>query len=562
MHAIVAHKAGCLDKAIDHYSKALRETSPPSTAYLNFAALLRQQSKPQEGVVVLEQGLHRYPNEAGLWNNYGNCLLDLNKGLEALAAHRKALALQPRSIDPRLSLVGNLNNLGFYHLAYSTAFVGYQNAANDEERNRFLLLLTETIFKLEGGEIPANKLDSIIDAVERSLRTGEGSSDPAKISMTLCQLWIQHGNLDKAIEQRGKVLEDVQSMLESDSNAKLKQSFINSWHSLSWNLAIFLLKKGRLDPGWKLYQHGLQVPAEGPQKWQRSLKKPFSEHDVTFWRGESLKNKSILLLGEQGIGDSMMFATLIPSLISEGAKIYLLPGDRLVNTYKRSLPMVHTLSSNDIHSGNIKTSSLDFQSPIGSICQYRFTKLSDYGHCKRFLKSQKSKTEHLREKYLAGRSLPLIGISWQGGGKPNRIPLKSVGLSTLMPIFKGIDALFVSLQYGDDGPHIQKFNAKTGCHVIHDDTIDPIADLDGWLSQVDAMDAVVSIANTTIHGAGGLGVPTMCLVSNKSDWRWIDRGIYKGCYWYQSVEATYQSDDGSWDAAIADVKTWLQKSLM
>ena len=36
-----------------------------------------------------------------------------------------------------------------------------------------------------------------------------------------------------------------------------------------------------------------------------------------------------------------------------------------------------------------------------------------------------------------------------------------------------------------------------------------------------AMDAVLSIANTTIHGAGGLGIPTMCLVSRQSDWRWM-----------------------------------------
>ena len=32
--------------------------------------------------------------------------------------------------------------------------------------------------------------------------------------------------------------------------------------------------------------------------------------------------------------------------------------------------------------------------------------------------------------------------------------------------------------------------------------------MDTWLSQVDAMDYVISVANTTIHGAGGLGKPT------------------------------------------------------
>ena len=83
-------------------------------------------------------------------------------------------------------------------------------------------------------------------------------------------------------------------------------------------MSIQCLKSGRLDPGWSLYEHGLQVPAEGPQRWQRALKKPFTPKEVAIWRGESLAGKRLLLLGEQGIGDSMMFATLIPKLQDEG----------------------------------------------------------------------------------------------------------------------------------------------------------------------------------------------------------------------------------------------------
>ena len=43
-------------------------------------------------------------------------------------------------------------------------------------------------------------------------------------------------------------------------------------------------------------------------------------------------------------------------------------------------------------------------------------------------------------------------------------------------------------------------------------------DMDNWLDQVNACDGVVSIANTTIHGAGGLNIPTLCLLGSSSDW--------------------------------------------
>ena len=85
--------------------------------------------------------------------------------------------------------------------------------------------------------------------------------------------------------------------------------------------------------------------------------------------------------------------------------------------------------------------------------------------------------------------------------------------------------------------------------------------MDGWLSQVAAMDAVISIANTTIHGAGGLGIPTICLVSQKADWRWIEPSIFKGCYWYPSVDAAYQGAKADWEPAVNDASKWLQKQI-
>ena len=80
--------------------------------------------------------------------------------------------------------------------------------------------------------------------------------------------------------------------------------------------------------------------------------------------------------------------------------------------------------------------------------------------------------------------------------------------------------------------------------------------MDEWLSQVDCCDAVISVANTTIHGSGGLKKPTLCLQSRNTDWRWID-GL--DCsYWYQSVDALSQKKDGSWDLACEKVLPWVE----
>ena len=263
----------------------------------------------------------------------------------------------------------------------------------------------------------------------------------------------------------------------------------------------------------------------------------------------------MLLLGEQGIGDAMMFATLLPRLQQEGAQVFLFPGDRLLQIYRRSLPDVVVLSADDLRSGAYGREQFDLQSPLGSICQYRFPHLSDYAPRSPFLKANPEQTASLRGRYHDGR--PLIGLSWQGGGKANRIAMKSIGLKQLAPLLQRSDCRFVSLQYGDDAPHLERFRKATGIDVLHDDSIDPLGDMDGWLSQVAAMDAVLSIANTTIHGAGGLGIPTLCLVSQQADWRWIEPDLHQGCYWYPSVEAAYQGDRGNWQPALGQASRWL-----
>ena len=132
----------------------------------------------------------------------------------------------------------------------------------------------------------------------------------------------------------------------------------------------------------------------------------------------------------------------------------------------------------------------------------------------------------------------------------------------LIPLLRSLDVdgiTFVSLQYGDDSAIVSKASSKTGVQVIHDDSMDPVSDFVGWLPQVAAVDCVLSVANTTVHAAAMLGKPTFCLVSNQSDWRWINPSIYEGNYWYKDVHCSYQSDNGDWDAALIDAKIWLKQ---
>ncbi len=563
--ALELHKQGQTEQALPLYEQILKSEHPPIISFLNASAIWRSQQKYELSISCLKRGITLYPYEPGLWNNLGNCYLDTNATILAISNYRRALALEPSFVDSRISLASCLREIGFVQLAYAIIKVRYIPSNSDEERQRLLIPLVETILTLsiEGDEkFHPHDLDGFAQLVEKEVQQQVGSEDPIRAGLLLTELWMKVDQLDRALTNRNKLIAITNDFLNSPEkkHLKLKTSFHDSWNSLSWNLAIKLLKQGRLKDGWRLYEHGLRVPAKGPQRWQRSLKKPFTPAEVPLWQGEPLQGKRLLLLGEQGIGDSMMFATLIPRLQKEGAQIALFPGDRLVNIYKRSLPEVTVFTRDDLIQGHYKASDFDLQSPLGSICQYNFDELTEYGPCRTFLKADPIQTAQLRQRYSDGR--PLVGISWQGGGRADRIPLKSLKLKQLTSILQRSDFRFVSLQYGDDGPHLEKYRKSSGIDVLHDETIDPLRDMDGWLCQVAAMDAVVSIANTTVHGSGGLGIPTLCLVSQQSDWRWIDPKVFKGCYWYPSVDASYQDQKGNWQTALHEASDWLDRRFL
>ena len=78
-----------------------------------------------------------------------------------------------------------------------------------------------------------------------------------------------------------------------------------------------------------------------------------------------------------------------------------------------------------------------------------------------------------------------------------------------------------------------------------------------WLNQVNVCDVVISIANTTIHGAGGLRKPTLCLLGKKADWRWLEDKETRKSYWYPTVGIAREDETRNWDNAFAKVRQWL-----
>ena len=123
----------------------------------------------------------------------------------------------------------------------------------------------------------------------------------------------------------------------------------------------------------------------------------------------------------------------------------------------------------------------------------------------------------------------------------------------MLPLFQIKGKSWISLQYGAVNDELKEFNRKHELNIIIPEDVDPLKDMDRWSSLVKCCDRVVSAANTTIHGAGCLGIPTTVILGVNPDWRWLGEQSNE-CYWYKSVSIVRQSEIGNWASAIDQVK--------
>ena len=428
-----AHKKGEIDLAETKYKEALKRNCKDKRAFANLAAILRSKGESLEAAKVANEGLKQCgQNSPILLNTLGNALKDLGRLVEAINTYRRAIKHAPDYMDPKYSLISSLEDAGYVNLAnLCTKSMVRHYGMRDET------LITRLIAKEVDQACKENR------GVSKNVEVVLSHLDEKKIEKKglpehwfhMSQLCLSKDKNEEAIEFHKRGIKALEKTYISNSDHNIREKILKLRTISSWNFGCGLLRNGNFSMGWKLYEHGLRAPAEGKQRWQRSLYKPFSSSKIKPWKGENLSGKRILLLGEQGIGDTMMFITMLPKLISEGAEITVLVPHRLEKIYKRSLTKCDVISDTTFRNTQIDPAHFDYQSPLGSVPQYRFTNVDEFNKINFSLRSDVDKTLKLREKYQEGkRHRKILGISWQGGGTKDRIESKSVNIEKLIKL--------------------------------------------------------------------------------------------------------------------------------
>jgi hypothetical protein len=274
------------------------------------------------------------------------------------------------------------------------------------------------------------------------------------------------------------------------------------------------------------------------------------------WDGGDLTGRSILIrytpkgrIG--GIGDELRLARFIAPVAQRACRCIVLAEPRLVPILRRSFPEV-----------DVRARGLDDAAALAevNVVAYYETIALHYAKTAEEMRSSfvplrpdPFRVASIRQRYGRVSPGPLIGISWWSSNEKKDIP----DLESWAPLLRRNRANFVSLQYGDIAHDLELLEGLADCHIIRDDQIDQLVDLDGFAAQIAALDAVVSISNSTIDMAGMLGVSTVHIRDDKSSAAWPPSGPSP---WYPDMIFVYKQCR-PWREVFAEARVRLEQMI-
>ncbi len=491
-----------LDAAESAFRRALASRPDHAAALNNLGSVLRQAGRHDEAEAACRRAIEADPGLVDAQVNLGIVLTESERFAEAEVSLRRAVSIAPESAQAHDSLGLLLNALE----RFEEAEAAHRQALELAPESAAAYYNLGVVLKEQW------KIDEAGAAYRQAL---EISPEYDEVHNNLGTVMLILGRIDEAESAYRRAIEITPDYADAH-----------------FNLSVILCLTGRLAEGWSEYEW----------RWRRRGVdlRPFGQ---PMWDGTPLDGRTILAWAEQGIGDEIQFAGLIPDLMKSGASIVVECAPRLVPLFTRSFAGVEVVPRQDPPLSHLDDPSIDFQVPMGSLCKWFRSDLSRFPERRGYLLADEDRVRDLRGRYDNGGGDLVVGIAWRNA-KRDTLGKIAPDLMEWNPIFRVPGFRFVNLQFGDTHEERAAIKARTGHELIHDTEIDPLVNLDDFAAQVAALDLVISTDNSTVAVAGALGVPVWTLVSAVPSWIWMqDR---EDSPWYPTMRLFRQTERGDW----------------
>lgn len=295
------------------------------------------------------------------------------------------------------------------------------------------------------------------------------------------------------------------------------------------NLGLSLMAQHRWEEGWKYYSASI-----GTENRRNVRYRPQGKEEPV-WDGSP--GKTVVIYGEQGLGDEICAASMLPDAIRDSKRVIVDCDKRLAGLFRRSFPKASVYGTRWAKPGDKerwKESQDDIEASISGFELGQFYRKSnaDFPGTP-FLVADPDRVAMWKGLW-ATKKKPVIGIAWTGGTWHNAGEHRKLPLAEWKPIFDAVDAHWVSLQYKDATTEIE------GTPVVQYPYGTLTPDYDDTAALVASLDLVIAVQTSVNHLAGALGVPAWAMIPKVSQWRYGEKG--DSLPWYSSVKLYRQTD--------------------
>ena len=571
----VIRDSGEPDRALEEYRRILADFPAAADARYDLANFLHERGDHDGAIAHYEQVLQLAPDHVPARNNLAALLLARSRVDEALSHLNEAQRLRPDHPETLGNLIAIHEGRGDF--AATLPFYGRllrSERAESRLRFRYALALQFTrhyreaiphyrsVVAADPGHVDARSNLGL--CLKETGQLGEAQRELEAALNLDPEHWQAHHNLALVLRARA---EYEQSGIHLQRALALRPDDTDVLTNLGNNLCL----RHRHTAGIECFRRVLEREQRHPEalrnisqallgmgefeegwrydflKWERmDLRAQGRDFPYPWWQGEPLTGKTVLVWGEQGLGDQIMFMNALPDLLRLGGRCVLECNRRLLPIFSRSFPGPEIIPRDKNSRERIAGMGIDYQVPMSGVPRFFRGSLTAFPRHNGYLRADPDRARYWKarlEERGAGRK---IGISWRGGTEKTGGAKRSTDLPHWLPLLRNRSVRFVSLQYTDCREELRTLAEAHGVEIAH--WQEAIDDYDETAALVEALDGVISVCTAAIHLAGALGKPTWVLVPYRPGWRYLLQG--ESMPWYPSVRMFRQSDPSRWDDVI------------